>query len=155
AKADRPPPAKPVRHPTTARGPVVEVRGGATVGASLGPSALLGPTLGASLFWGPWGFGIDGHYLFGLDAQYGVAHVASSLVEAALVGCVRPAVLFGCVEASIGRLGVSGTGITRSNDDATLVERVGARAGVDFEFSPEWAAELSAELVVALSRQVV
>jgi hypothetical protein len=111
--------------------------------------------LGARLSWPTWELGLDGRYLVGFDADLGTGQVSSSLLDFALVGCFHPGAFFACGVGTIGRLGVSGTGVTRPKDAAALVLGLGTRAGVEIALSAVWSIDMYADLMFNLTEQTI
>jgi hypothetical protein len=148
--------ARPAAEPAPRRPSVVaQVSGGVTGAVAMTPAVAFGPALSAGLSLGRWEMAVEGRVLFGLDAKYGPATISSTLLEGALVGCFHPTIVFACAEASVGSLGITGSGLAHGNDDSALVGRIGLRGGVAIPLSGAWDAVGYADLMFDLSRPTV
>lgn len=159
ARAEEAPP-KPVDKPTVRRTPrprpapatplQFEVGGGADVGVEVAPAVALGPVIEAAIRRRSWSLGVEGRFLFGIGTTLRGVDVSSSVLEAAVRGCLSFQIPFVCAVASVGRLAVSG-----QRSDETLVARVGPRIGAEIALSRELALAVHADLAVNLGTQVV
>jgi len=157
------PPAAGQAHPASAekRAPndegsfVPDLGAGVAVATGLAPGFGVGPTLAALIHLHAWSLGVEGRYLFMPGTRVGPALVSSTVVEGAFLGCFNAGAPFACAMASVGRVGISGSGLARSRDDSAAVARLGGRLGADVPLSTEWFLRGYLELSAALNRPVV
>lgn len=127
------PPAPPPRT-TSLDGPHVELgaSAGPIVSVGTAPSAAVGGSVAVSLGYGAFGarLGLRGE----LPSSSGLVPsglVSTNTVLAALSGCVRGRVPFGCFGAGIGSISSRTEGITRPASDGALLVVLLASAGAD------------------------
>jgi hypothetical protein len=169
SQADEPQPAPEKAAAPTLRTPVQRRRGrfeqqprwvlelavGATIATGSGPRLALGPGLAVGVRRGLASLSLEARYLFMDDLVVVGGHVVSSLAEAALLTCARPALAMICVELSLGRLSVSGEQVMNARTDTALIPRLGPRLGIDLPLMGMLMVRLQAGALFALSRSKV
>ena len=125
---------------------------GALTSAGLAPEVSAGPAVGAGLRKGFWSAALEGRFQLVRNFAARAGHVSSSLAEGSLLSCARPSVALFCLEFSLSRLSVEGSGVSRPEADSTWIPRIGPRVGVDWALSESLAARAQANALFALSR---
>lgn len=128
------PPSPPPPRPTTPAGPRVELgaSAGPTVSFGTAPAAALGGSVAATLGYGAIGARLDLRGELPTSGSLSPTGIVStSTVLAALSGCVRAKVPFGCVGAGLGSVSSKTEGITRPASDSGRLVVVLASLGAD------------------------